>query len=491
MIFWLMVLLHLVPVWMWSYLPTQDGPTHLASALILKEVGNPQSHYQNFFEVRREPIPNWSCQVVLASLMHVFPPRACEKILITLYVVCFAGSFRYFLGAFGKPSWGVACSSLLVLFNTCFWMGFYNYCLGWALSWFLLGFVFRRHNGLHVHHAAVLCLLLLLIWFTHLVAFLLVSGILLWLAVTVTPHQGRRILWVLAALIPTTLLTIAYLHKTGFFSTDGTGALTQTLRELELPDQGKMLHHLWLADRHLSATSTGHLPIGLLGVLFVAGLFLLPRSEPGKSRENGRLSCWPLAVLGLGMMVLYFVVPEELGRHGGFLKSRLVLFPPLLFLACGRESSHSGARYFFRAVILVLLALNLASVFEHVSRCNAELKHYVAPAREIGRGQTLAVEGSAPGPRSPNHLTHLADYYCLAGGHVNLRNYQAATHHFPLRFRSGLEQGPDYFADAPHPASVDVILRWRLPSSTPFRVPGFSVVARRGHLEILKRDSLK
>ncbi len=37
--FWLLALLHLVPVWWYPYLPTQDGPAHLANAQLLLDYG--------------------------------------------------------------------------------------------------------------------------------------------------------------------------------------------------------------------------------------------------------------------------------------------------------------------------------------------------------------------------------------------------------------------------------------------------------------------
>ncbi|HEX4589834.1 MAG TPA: hypothetical protein VH120_07890 [Gemmataceae bacterium] len=111
--FWLIAVLHLVPVWAFRYLPTQDGPSHLNNAQILKDYGNPATGYQQIFELRNEPLPNLTSHVLLAGFMFVVPPLAAEKLLVSLYVLGFAGSFRYFLGAFGERcgrSPGPGCS---------------------------------------------------------------------------------------------------------------------------------------------------------------------------------------------------------------------------------------------------------------------------------------------------------------------------------------------------------------------------------------------
>src|SRR5262249_6502581 len=49
--FWVLALAHLIPVWAFHYLPTQDGPSHLANAYILKDYGTPGSSYATFFEL--------------------------------------------------------------------------------------------------------------------------------------------------------------------------------------------------------------------------------------------------------------------------------------------------------------------------------------------------------------------------------------------------------------------------------------------------------
>src|SRR5262245_98712 len=100
-LFWALAIAHLIPVWTYRFLPTQDGPSHLDNAQILKELGNSAAGYEAYFEIRAEPIPNWTSHLLLAGLLHIVAPLTAEKILATLYVLGFAASFRYFLGAFG------------------------------------------------------------------------------------------------------------------------------------------------------------------------------------------------------------------------------------------------------------------------------------------------------------------------------------------------------------------------------------------------------
>ena len=45
-IFTILSVLNLAPIWSFRYLPTQDGPSHLANALMLKDYHRPGTRYQ-------------------------------------------------------------------------------------------------------------------------------------------------------------------------------------------------------------------------------------------------------------------------------------------------------------------------------------------------------------------------------------------------------------------------------------------------------------
>src|SRR5262249_7230825 len=49
-LFALVVLGYLFPIWFFPYLPTQDGPSHLSNAVLLKDYGSPGTRYHEFFE---------------------------------------------------------------------------------------------------------------------------------------------------------------------------------------------------------------------------------------------------------------------------------------------------------------------------------------------------------------------------------------------------------------------------------------------------------
>ncbi len=123
-------------------MPTQDGPAHLANAVILRDYGAPGTHHHEFFELAFEPFPNWTAHLLLAGLSWTMHPLIAEKVLVTGYVLGFAYACRYFLA-----SWpgGTQLAPLCLLFvgNRCFFMGFYGYCLSLPLVFLILGICAR------------------------------------------------------------------------------------------------------------------------------------------------------------------------------------------------------------------------------------------------------------------------------------------------------------------------------------------------------------
>src|SRR5688572_20008572 len=96
--FTLAILLHLVPIWSFKYLPTTDGAAHVANADILRKYDDPKfDQFRKYYYVSREPMPNLAGHLLLAGLLYVAPPTVAEKVLVSLYVVLFPVALRYAL----------------------------------------------------------------------------------------------------------------------------------------------------------------------------------------------------------------------------------------------------------------------------------------------------------------------------------------------------------------------------------------------------------
>ena len=87
-----------------------------------------------------------------------------EKVLVSVYVIGFGLSYRYFLGAADRAAHWLAPAALLFVFNFCFMKGFYNYCLSLILFWVVLGYCIGRRHCFRRRDAAIVGMLLRLVF---------------------------------------------------------------------------------------------------------------------------------------------------------------------------------------------------------------------------------------------------------------------------------------------------------------------------------------
>jgi hypothetical protein len=497
--FWLLTSLYLVPVWAFHYLPTQDGPAHLSSAVALKDYGQTGTRYHEFYEVRSGPLPNWLAHLLLAGLMYLFPPLVAEKVLVSLYVIGFAWAARYFLTGLGGAGRLLASAALLFVFGRCFWLGFYNFCLSLIPFWVIVGYMVRRRDRLRLRDSLVLALLFLLAYFSHLFGFLVAAGSAAWLAVAGFRRPVRALARVGVAALPAGVLGIIFLAGTGFFGSlaaDRLGAEPLAwLREDGVLDRLR-LELLSMQWQIFEPQAGGYVAPGLLlwGLLGGLALASLARRREHYDGDGERPRAWPVAGLGGLFFLLYLLVPDHLGaganttEHGGFLKARLALLPALLWLACFPEPRLPLARHALCATVFFLVGLNLVLVTQYCQHANRELEEYTAGLQRVGGGRSLFVlepEGEPKGVADP--LLHAACYYCLETGNVCLENYQPATNHFPLMLREGVTRGFGDFTAYARPELVDVVLDWQSPFAA--GVPlSYREVLRRGRLRLLAKD---
>ena len=54
-----LIVVYLLPIWLFPYFPTQDGVSHVYNSQILTEYGNPEYQFGDYYEINWYPFPNW------------------------------------------------------------------------------------------------------------------------------------------------------------------------------------------------------------------------------------------------------------------------------------------------------------------------------------------------------------------------------------------------------------------------------------------------
>ena len=68
-----LIILHILPIWIFRYFPSQDGPAHVYNAYILNSMPSTESILlRDYYQVNLALFPNWISHLVLAGLMFYY-----------------------------------------------------------------------------------------------------------------------------------------------------------------------------------------------------------------------------------------------------------------------------------------------------------------------------------------------------------------------------------------------------------------------------------
>jgi hypothetical protein len=432
LLFYALLVLHVLPLWAIRFFPSQDGPIHLENASILRDYDRPdRSLLPRVYTLSHRFHPNWFGHVALLGLMTFLPPLVAEKVLLTGYVVLLPLGLRYALDGVRAGGGWLAVLGFPLLQNFLYHMGFFNFCWSLALFGFVVGYYVRHHERFGVRQTLVLGALALLAYFCHPVGLAVAMMAVGVLALAWRPKGEplrRRLLGPALAFVPVVALGAAFVGR------QGTGALWKNtplglwdnLRHLEM-----LVSYLNL-ERLLTQTYFWGLAALTVGVLLARW----------QSRSFGRAD-WLLAVAGL-TFAAYFAAPTELSG-GGFVEPRLALLG-LLTLILWLGTFPFGPRLkrsvqaFATLIAVALLGLHVAAY----AAFNDYLAEYLSAEPHLEANRTLLPLPFAHGlktgdPRLDNAkvgaFRHAAGYLAARVGVIDLENYEGHSGYFPVDYR--------------------------------------------------------
>ena len=323
-LFWALLILHLVPVWSLPFLPTQDGPGHQSVASVLRHYGDPDAGLlREYYELNREAVPNWLIFFLLGPALGFLSVAAAEKVLLSLYILLLPLSVRFALRSVDRRATWLSLLIFPFLYNFMFNMGFFNFCFSLAAFFLAVGFYLRRPYDMGLARTGGLALLVLLVYFCHPVTLVVTVAVLLTLAgwralldrhLGLPPSARHWLLAPVLACLPALILMASFV-----------GART---------DARVAAMTLWAKAKHLAglyslaSMTRWTIPLAVLVALLFGVLTLVCL------RLRGRRPLHPsdgLLAAAAVLLVTYFAAPNDLSG-GGFITHRLNLFPFLLLI---------------------------------------------------------------------------------------------------------------------------------------------------------------
>lgn len=437
-IFGLMILIYVVPIWRFQYFPTQDGPSHVYNTQVLKDFYDNDYKFGNYYKLNLKLFPNWICYVMMMAFQFVLSPIASEKLLLTIYVIMMAISVYYLLGAYGHKRRLFSFLCFVYIYNFLLLMGFYNFSLAVPLLFFSIGYFWRHKDSINWKSGVVLTLLLVLIYFSHPVPYLLAVIIIAILSVAHFRKRFKGILYNITCLIPSAALFINYMIYSGMMTSNRPPSnfwnmprlladfiSTKSIVSYNIPEQ----------------TRIGYVIFGFTAIMLIVTIF----SRIKLRNRNLIIELEEKDYLILGFLVafgLYIYLPDGIDNQGGFVTSRLSLISSLFLIPLISENIGKIMRKIALVLMIIIAIGNFIYMYDYFDILSFELEEYTVSVKMIENNAVMMplILDKKGNSQVVEIFTHAPSYYCLNNGNINLGNYEAAQHYFPINFRDDFER---------------------------------------------------
>ena len=474
-IVFVMLVLHLLPVWGFKYFPTQDGASHIYNSYVVKEYHKHENYrLREVYELNATIFPNWTSHALLVVLLYVFPPLVCEKIVLTLCISLLPFSLFYFLNGIAKRNVVFGLLGFLFAYNYLLHMGFYNFVLSMSLFFFAMGYWWRVKDKLRLSNIVVIYILLLATYLTHYHSYALLVMSLTFFALFSSGYDALRGVWgyketseplrsrlkdgvvalkptltFFGALIPAYFILFSYY----FYLSNAHGG--------DSNHKGvEWLNDYFFGMKSLVSFRDDHVLIGRVLLVFFAVVFVLTVinrvrqyhrfRESEEWKETGE-RFWTRVVTQMdGFLIMsvlitamFYIAPWS-GYSGGWINDRFHLYIFLVLLPFFAINLH---RYVNYAVAGVIIALSLWHLGYNVHTYTLLNRDITTALSLVGMTEEDTILTSEPGEWGgfsdslgfePKYVEPFGHLECLLATHKGigyLDNYEANTDHFPLQYK--------------------------------------------------------
>ena len=188
---------HLLPVWVFTYIPTQDGASHIYNSYVLKEYHKHENYrlrevYElnlTLFPQLGRPTRRWRRSCISSR------PLSARRYSSLLCIGLLPLSLFYFLHGIRKGGTFFALVGFIYAYNYLLHMGFYNFVLSMSLFFFTLGYWWRQKDKLSLENIGVVYALLIATYLTHYQSYAMLVMSLTFFAVFLSLYETAHRTW--------------------------------------------------------------------------------------------------------------------------------------------------------------------------------------------------------------------------------------------------------------------------------------------------------
>jgi hypothetical protein len=382
-----------------SRLPVLLLRTHIIANYSNPAYGCHKKYILNFF-----PSPYNLVDYLAVILSWVFPLQFSWKLILSLYIILLPWSIFYLIRSVDKRKTILGFFSFLFIYSWYFNKGFVNFVFSLPFFFFTLGFWWQSQNRLTWKRQALLCVLILCVYLSHLITYMILLftfAILMIVAVRDFQKGVRTALPFLPSLL---LLAGAFTYYSPTYA-GGNGPLVLLYGSLE--------RKLELAFSPFSPYFTSFSPAREGKILLAAGMVALPLFI-ATIRTLGRNYFFILLCM---LMILYISLPEDISQLN-YVANRVVILLPLMGLLLLSTPTTALFQAIFLLLIVSLSTLHLGSTLLDYYSANQGLHDYYAAMQQIPARKRVYFR-TAPQLYYIGHITPFAmfdAYYYLENG---------------------------------------------------------------------------
>ncbi len=511
-LFVVLLLLHILPLWIFAYFPSQDGASHIYNGLVLKEYGKHENYQmRNAWELNLTIFPNWLSHIFLLAFLYVFPPVIAEKVFLTLAIGTVPIAFLYFFNAAHKDENGqtpiYAWLGFPFTYNYLLYMGFYNFQLSISFFFFSFGFWWKHKDDMQVQHLIWLYVLLLLTYLSHIASYGLVvlgisvAGGCLSGAPAVAAAWRERgegftaLLQKFVVSVKPVFRFFLYMVPMYFVLVD------YYLQSTKQHQQGNHRGMEWVweyffgvksivyfTDWHVTAN---YFLLAVLGIAVILSIgYRIHRREWVKRTD---------VFLLIAFLFTYMFVkaPWSYGP-GGWINDRIHLYILPMLAAALIPNMKRVPRYAVAACLVFFTLLHFGRTAYDHARIAPEIAELVSGTHLIEPHTTYQMRTMEEGWHKSEafgkikyvtpFVHHMALYGVYAEDVAHLANYEAAFNYFPVNRND--ENAPDDYLDLwYHKASADYVVAWYPPDTHEFRAytADYEIIHETKHLQLYRK----
>ncbi|HEY2745518.1 MAG TPA: hypothetical protein VGL86_12870 [Polyangia bacterium] len=397
---WLVLtIVALVPVWNQRLLPQLDSANHLALARGWHNFHDPSWHISDYYTLRIRPVPYFLFYLAIDLLLYVCQIEVANKLFLSAYIILFPLAVLALARALKRSPW-LALSGFILIFTQNWIYGFSSYLMGTTLMFFALAALLRWLDGAPRWTLVVLGVTTILAYFGHVMPWFC-FGLCAIALLLMHVRRWRRGLWAALAMLPSVGFAVAaYVEeqkdRSYFKNGEGLSALAGTWHDFptlvkEFPSRVLELFPGNL-DRNILIVLT----------LSIIGLAIWSRVRPRD--DHDALPAQRIKLLLVVLGVTYCMLPYQITkpmawwyvspRVPSMMAVLIVLAPSLRFDNWWRRAAMLPI-----VVGAIILPIKLAVLYRDFSRRNAPFMQLV---NETPRGSAVlvVVRGMMRGPGS-------------------------------------------------------------------------------------------